>query len=93
MPPKDFDADNVKLYFEDDNGNIVEATAHIGEKLIKVDDSKGFAFPIQSHKDFSATVKTQSSALKQLLVVSGFKDCVPNNWLKRHGYPMNRRRF
>lgn len=44
---------------------------------------------IWSGGTFSADIK--KSSLYEFLVVSGLKHKVPNNWLKHHGYPMNRR--
>lgn len=44
-------------------------------------------------KSFSGTLKVRRSLVYQLDVIIGHKYRVPNNWLKHHGFPMNRRRF
>lgn len=43
-------------------------------------------------ESFSATLKVRRSLVYQLDVRIGHKFRVPNNWLKHHGFPMNRRK-
>ena len=43
-------------------------------------------------ESFSAEVKTHGSVINKVLVMIGAKSFVPNNWLKHHGFPMNRRK-
>ena len=55
------------------------------------------AEPYLSHKftkSFSGTLtfKVRRSLVYQLDVIIGHKYRVPNNWLKHHGFPMNRRK-
>lgn len=90
MPTKDLK--EVKLYFRDEEGKPIESVASIGENLVFVKNTQGKTFPIQSIQDFSVTMELQPSSTKYLLVAIGEKRCVPNNWLKHHGIPMNRRR-
>lgn len=47
---------------------------------------------LNSTESFSATLEVRRSLVYQLDVRIGHKYRVPNNWLKHHGYPMNRRK-
>lgn len=43
-------------------------------------------------KSFSCEIKMDPASVYCLYLLRGEKNKVPNNWLKRHGYPMNRRK-
>lgn len=88
MPTKDFEEQT--LYFQDNNGNYSILT-HIRENLHYCEGAEG-GFAMFSDKELSFEVNMQPSSVKYLLVQIGEKRCVPNNWLKMHGIPMNRRR-
>lgn len=88
MPTKDLK--EVKLYFCDEEGKPIGSVEHIEEILLNGDDTQDEPFPFHSTQEFSANL--DSLCTKYLLVAIGEKRCVPNNWLKRHGIPMNRRK-
>ena len=46
---------------------------------------------LNSAESFSGTFKVRRSLVYQLDVIIGHKYRVPNNWLKRHRIPMNRK--
>lgn len=54
------------------------------ESYLKLNSTESFTF--------SGTLKVKRSLVYQLDVRIGHKFRVPNNWLKHHGYPMNRRK-
>ena len=88
MPPKDFKEQT--LYFQDDDGNF-SIIGHIGERLHFCEGKEG-GLAIFTDEQLSFEVNMQPSSVKYALVEMGAKRCVPNNWLKMHGIPMNRRR-
>lgn len=89
MPTKDFEEQT--LYFQDDNGDYSILT-HIRENLHYCENSEGKFGGAFSDKELSLEVNMQPSSVKYALVAIGAKRCVPNNWLKAHGFSMNRRR-
>lgn len=57
------------------------ATETINEQKINMFESK----------TFSCEIKMDSVSVYCLYLIRGEKNKVPNNWLKHHGFPMNRR--
>lgn len=43
-------------------------------------------------KSFSCEIKMDPASVYYLYLLRGEKNKVPNNWLKHHGFPMNRRK-
>ena len=90
MPPKDLDY--TPLYIADLGTDETYLIGHIeniettssehqdNEKYIKLNESY----------TFNATIRR--SAVYLLDIRIGHKYRVPNNWLKHHGFPMNRRK-
>lgn len=88
MPTKDFEEQT--LYFQDEEGNF-SILGHIRENLHYCENDEG-KIGFFSNKEMSFECTMQPSSVKYALVAMGAKRCVPNNWLKHHGIPMNRRR-
>lgn len=57
------------------------ATETVDEQIINMFESKSF----------SCEIKMDSASVYCLYLLKGEKNKVLNNWLKHHGFPMNRR--
>ena len=55
-----------------------------------VDEQKINMFDLKS---FSCEIKMDPASVYYLYLLRGEKNKVPNNWLKHHGFPMNRRKM
>lgn len=74
-------------------GDKIEPLKEIMDFEPSVDEEIELHFSLKSMEtSFSAEVKTHGSVINKVLVMIGAKSFVPNNWLKHHGYPMNRRK-
>lgn len=90
--PTDSIIDN--LYVFDAETGEKHKLGHIEDIELAVSDSQE-AEPylrLNSTESFIGTFEVRRSSVYQLDVRIGHKFRVPNNWLKMHGIPMNRRR-
>lgn len=90
--PTDSIIDN--LYVFDAETGEKHKLGHIKDIELTASDSQEAEpyLKLNSTESFSATLKVRQSLVYQLDVRIGHKFRVPNNWLKHHGYPMNRRK-
>ena len=91
MPIKDF---KKLFWFFDAETGEKHKLGHIEDiELTASDNEKTEPYiNLKPMESFSAEVKTHGSVINKVLVMIGAKSFVPNNWLKHHGYPMNRRK-
>lgn len=73
-------------------GDKIEPLKEIMDFEPSVDEETEPYINLKPMESFSAEVKTHGSVINKVLVMIGAKCFVPNNWLKHHGYPMNRKR-
>lgn len=41
---------------------------------------------------FECNINVKRSSVNEIMIAIGLKNCIANNWLKMHKYPMNRKR-
>lgn len=83
--------DNLYVFFPETGEK--HKLGHIKDIELTASDSQD-AEPdlrLNSTETFSGTLKVRRSLVYQLDVIIGHKYRVPNNWLKRHKIPMNRK--
>lgn len=66
-------------------GHVKDAELSISDSI---DEQKINMF---ESKSFSCEIKMDPASVYCLYLLRGEKNKVPNNWLKHHGFPMNRR--
>lgn len=89
--PADSIIDN--LYVFDAETGEKRKLGHIKDIELTASDSQDAESYLRLNhtESFSGTFEVRRSLVYQLDVRIGHKFRVPNNWLKHHGFPMNRR--
>jgi hypothetical protein len=89
--PTDYIVDD--LYVFDTETGEKHKLGHIKDIELTASDSQEAEhyLNLKPTESYSGTIEIKRSLVYQLDVRIGHKFRVPNNWLKRHKYPMNRR--
>ena len=90
--PTDSIIDNLSLCVFDAETGEKYKLGHIKDIELTatetVDEQKINMFELKS---FSCEIKMDPASVYYLYLLRGEKNKLPNNWLKYHGFPMNRR--